>query len=94
MPWEEEVGDVCTVSVLIGTRGGSDVVEDAEWSTVYCCWEKKKHPFSKDLSRLFFFSSSFLLGHQLKGTYSLSNSTRADLSAEWHETLRAPAEKY
>lgn len=37
MPWEEEIGDVCTVSVLIGTRGGSDVVEDAEWSTVYCC---------------------------------------------------------
>lgn len=41
MPWEEEVGDVCTVSVLIGTWGGSDVVEDAEWSTVYCCWKKK-----------------------------------------------------
>lgn len=94
MPWEEEVGDVCTVSVLIGTRGGSDVVEDAEWSTVYCCWGKKRHPFSNDLSRLISFSSSFLLGHQLKGTYSLSNSTRADLSAEWHETLRAPAEKY
>lgn len=46
MPWEEEIGDVCTVSVLIGTRGGSDVVEDAEWSTVYCCL-KKRHPFSK-----------------------------------------------
>lgn len=41
MPWEEEIGDVCTVSVLIGTRGGSDVVEDAEWSTVYCCWKQK-----------------------------------------------------
>lgn len=94
MPWEEEVGDVCTVSVLIGTRGGSDVVEDAEWSTVYCCWEKKNIRSVTIYRDSFFFSSSFLLGHQLKGTYSLSNSTKADLSAEWHETSRAPAEKY
>lgn len=87
MPWEEEIGDVCTVSVLFGTRGGSDVVEDAEWSTVYCCWK------TKDIRSVTIYSDSFS-GHQFKGTYSLSNSTKADLSAEWHETLRAPAEKY